>query len=55
MVDVFQEFIEDIKASFTEEGTNFFGDSVRCFHARIFRLADIVVYQSVRIRISRIA
>lgn len=55
MVDVFQEFIENIKASFSEEGTSLLGDSVRCFHAGIFRPTDIMVYQSVRIRISRIA
>lgn len=54
IVDDFNQFIENNKASFTEDEIGLFRDSVRCFHAGIFRPAYIMAYQSMMIYFRRL-
>lgn len=54
IVDDFQKFVENNKANFTEDEIGLFRDSVRCFHAGIFRPAYIMAYQSMMIYFRRL-
>ena len=54
IVDDFQKFVENNKANFTEDEVGLFRDSVRCFHAGIFRPAYIMAYQSMMIYFRRL-
>ncbi len=54
IVDDFQRLVENNKASFTEDEIGLFHDSVRCFHAGIFRPAYIMAYQGMMLYFRRI-
>lgn len=54
IVEDFQKFVENNRASFTDDEIGLFRDSVRCFHAGIFRPAYIMAYQSMMIYFRRL-
>lgn len=54
IVEDFQKFVENNKANFTEDEIGLFRDSVRCFHAGIYRPAYIMAYQSMMIYFRRL-
>lgn len=53
IVDDFQKFVKNNKANFTDDEIGLFRDSVRCFHAGIYRPAYIMAYQSMIIYFRR--
>ena len=54
IVDDFQKLIENNEGSFTDDELGLFKDSVRCFHAGIFRPAYILAYQGMMIYFRRL-
>ena len=54
IVDDFQKLIENNKGSFTDDELGLFKDSVRCFHAGIYRPAYILAYQGMMIYFRRL-
>ena len=54
IVEDFQKFVENNRASFTDDEIGLFRDSVRCFHAGIFRPAYIMAYQCMMIYFRRL-
>lgn len=54
IADDFQRLVDNNKATFTEDEIGLFHDSVRCFHAGIFRPAYIMAYQGMMIYFRRI-
>ena len=54
IVDDFQKFIGDNQSVFTDDEAGLFRDSVRSFHAGIFRPAYIMAYQSMMIYFRRL-
>lgn len=54
IVDDFQKQINDNKASFNDDELGLFQDSVRCFHAGIYRPAYILAYQAMMIYFRRL-
>ncbi len=54
IVDDFQKLLENNKGSFNDDELGLFHDSVRCFHAGIFRPAYILAYQSMMIYFRRL-
>lgn len=54
IVNDFQKHIESYKASFNDDELGLFHDSVRCFHAGIYRPAYIMAYQAMMIYFRRL-
>ena len=54
IVEDFQKLLENNKGSFTEDELGLFYDSVRCFHAGIFRPSYILAYQGMMIYFKRL-
>ncbi len=54
IVDEFQKHIDNNKASFTDDELGLFHDSIRCFHAGIYRPAYILSYQGMMIYFKRL-
>ncbi len=53
IVDDFEKMIENNKGCFTDDEMGLFKDSIRCFHAAIFRPAYILAYQGMMIYFRR--
>lgn len=53
IVDDFKKLIENNKGAFTDDEIGLFNDSVRCFHAGIYRPAYILAYQGMMIYFRR--
>lgn len=54
IVDDFQKLIDNNKGTFSDDELGLFNDSVRCFHAGIFRPAYILAYQGMMIYFRRL-
>ena len=54
IVDDFQKQIENNASSFTDDEMGLFKDSIRCFHAAIYRPAYIMAYQAMMIYFRRL-
>ena len=54
IVDDFQKQIENNATCFTEDELGLFHDSIRCFHAGIYRPAYILAYQSMMVYFRRL-
>lgn len=53
IVDDFKKMIENNKGCFSDDEMGLFNDSIRCFHAAIFRPAYILAYQGMMIYFRR--
>lgn len=54
IVDDFQKQIENNASSFTDDEMGLFKDSIRCFHAAIYRPAYIMAYQAMMVYFRRL-
>lgn len=54
IVDDFQKHIDNNVSSFTDDEMGLFKDSIRCFHAAIYRPAYIMAYQGMMIYFRRL-
>ena len=54
IVDDFQKQIENNASSYTDDEMGLFRDSIRCFHAAIYRPAYIMAYQAMMIYFRRL-
>ena len=54
IVDDFKKLIENNSASFSDDELGLFKDSIRCFHASIYRPAYIMAYQAMMIYFRRL-